>query len=162
MSLFQMFANKLEKTVILQTWKNSKGLYSKAWNILKEICLTSDINKLENAKKLKILREMCLHILWNILKYPKYIKYRQINSDTLYQKLQLKCNQLSENVNQIFGEIEHYLQQFGFEKYNDNNWYYPNDNIELLHLWECYQKWINHQTMLIVFFFFFFFDVTTQ
>ncbi|ETO02258.1 hypothetical protein RFI_35178 [Reticulomyxa filosa] len=92
---------------------------------------------------------MCLHILWNILKYPKYIKYRQINTQALYKYLFQKCHILGADFEQILIVIEKNLQFFGFKKKNDDNWYYQYHHIQLLHLWKCYRYLINQQIMCV-------------
>ncbi|ETO22895.1 hypothetical protein RFI_14300, partial [Reticulomyxa filosa] len=88
---------------------------------------------------------MCLHILWNILKYPNNIKYRQINNQDLHNNLEFKCHELHINADEIFEEIKKNLQEFGFKKGDDNNWYYQYDDIQLLSLWEHYQMLIFQQ-----------------
>ncbi|ETO33494.1 hypothetical protein RFI_03607 [Reticulomyxa filosa] len=161
LQLFKIFDSKIEKAIILQTWNNSNKMYSTALMELSVMCSNSSANEqeskykycqhLENNRfkencKLKIIREICLHILWSILKYPKHIKYRKINQQSLYNNLLFKYHQLDEYVDQVFINMECYLQQFGFEK-SDNSWYYLNDNIQLLHLWKCYKELIDQQFM---------------
>ncbi|ETN99618.1 hypothetical protein RFI_37852 [Reticulomyxa filosa] len=92
---------------------------------------------------------MCLHILWNILKYPKHIKYRQIHKQALYNYLLKKCHTLGAHFEQVFVAMGWCLQCFGFEKENDDNWYYQYHNIQLLHLWKYYQAWINEQIVYV-------------
>ncbi|ETO01935.1 hypothetical protein RFI_35504, partial [Reticulomyxa filosa] len=84
-------------------------------------------------------REMYLHILWNILKYP--------NKQALYNCLFSKCHTLNANLEQIIIDMEIYLQIIGFKKGNDDNWYYQYDHIQMLYLWTCYQAVIIYQTM---------------
>ncbi|ETO12667.1 hypothetical protein RFI_24708 [Reticulomyxa filosa] len=93
---------------------------------------------------------MCLHILWNILKYPKHIKYRQIHKQALYNYLFQKCHTLDADFDQVFLEMGYHLQYIGFKKENDDNWYYQYHHIQLLHLWECYQKMIHLQPMYFI------------
>ncbi|ETO34589.1 hypothetical protein RFI_02500 [Reticulomyxa filosa] len=143
--LLKQFNTKVEKGKITQIWKSCNQFYFNTLVKLREICLINPVNELHEDGDLKILREMCLHILWNILKYPTNIKYRQINYQNLYDNLQSKCYQLGKDVNQIFVIMEHNLQRFGFEKRNDKNWYYPKNDIQLLWLWQCYREWINQQ-----------------
>ncbi|ETN98259.1 hypothetical protein RFI_39251, partial [Reticulomyxa filosa] len=112
---------------------NLNGLSNEIYNMLKE----------EN--EFKILKEMCLHILCNILKYPKRIKYHQINKQALYNNLLSKCHTLGVNFKQMFEKMENQLQYYGFKKGNNDNWYYQYDNIQLLHLWNYYKYWINQQ-----------------
>ncbi|ETO12514.1 hypothetical protein RFI_24861, partial [Reticulomyxa filosa] len=88
--------------------------------------------------KSKILRRTYLHILWNILKYPKHIKYRQINNQAL-------CNKLIVEMSYV-RQMEMMLQHFGFKKENDDNWYCQYD-IQIPHLWNCYKKIIYNQIM---------------
>ncbi|ETO09952.1 hypothetical protein RFI_27425, partial [Reticulomyxa filosa] len=52
--------------------------------------------------------------------------------------------QLSANFHQTIGNAEYNLQNFGFEKVNNKDWYYLRD-IQILYLWNCYRKWINTQ-----------------
>ncbi|ETO05777.1 hypothetical protein RFI_31619 [Reticulomyxa filosa] len=75
MDLFKDFGNKLEKETISQTWKITIKFIMIPTNNIRDLC-NFQINE-EN--EFKILRKMCLNILWNILKYPKHIKYRQIH-----------------------------------------------------------------------------------
>ncbi|ETO02190.1 hypothetical protein RFI_35246 [Reticulomyxa filosa] len=89
---------------------------------------------------------MCLHILWNILKYPKHIKYRQIHKQALYNYLSKKCHTLGADFEKIFWEMEYHLQKIGFKAGDDDNWYYQS-SIQLLHLWKCYQNMIDLQPM---------------
>ncbi|ETO29873.1 hypothetical protein RFI_07246, partial [Reticulomyxa filosa] len=130
---------------------------------LDDICVTSNLNELNDTtyirhkkkrfvndrlkeeNEFKILKNMHLHILWNILKYPKHIKYRQINKQALYNKLFSKCHTLGTDFEQIFISMEVHLQYYGFRQGNDNNWYYQHYPIQLLHLWKCYQAVITHQ-----------------
>ncbi|ETO02543.1 hypothetical protein RFI_34885 [Reticulomyxa filosa] len=147
MNLFQSFGTQLEKTTISQIWKNCNQIYSDAHEKLREICATSDLNELKEENEIKISREMCLHILWNILKYPKHIKYRQINEQALYNYLFQKCHTLGADLEKIFADIKIWLQVIEFKKRNDDNWYYQYDHIQLLHLWKCYQSAIKLQKM---------------
>ncbi|ETO02950.1 hypothetical protein RFI_34460, partial [Reticulomyxa filosa] len=61
--LLQVFGNKMDKTIILKTWKQFNQIYLDTFTKLKEISSTYDINKMEENNKLKIMREMCLYIL---------------------------------------------------------------------------------------------------
>ncbi|ETO00124.1 hypothetical protein RFI_37335 [Reticulomyxa filosa] len=87
---------------------------------------------------------MCLHILWNILKYPKHIKYRKIHKQALYNYLFQKCHTLGADFEKVFANMESGLKIIGFKKENDNR-YYQYDHIQLLHLWTCYRSAINQQ-----------------
>ncbi|ETN99686.1 hypothetical protein RFI_37784, partial [Reticulomyxa filosa] len=147
MNLFQYFGVKLEKTTISQTWKNCNQILIDTREKLREICATSNLNELKEENELKIIREMCLHILWNILKYPKHIKYRQINKQALYNYLFQRCHTLGADFEQVLIDIEVDLQNIGFQRGNDDNWYYQYDCIQLLHLWECYCYWIDKQVI---------------
>ncbi|ETO29215.1 hypothetical protein RFI_07913 [Reticulomyxa filosa] len=167
MKLFNQFGNKIEKRTILQTWIDCNQIYIETWLKLMEIFIffmkyvlfknkneykceyCQQLNdRLKEDNELKILREMCLHILWNILKYPNEIKYRQINGQCLFNNLKLKCQQLGVNVNQTSNHFQSYLQALGFEKRNEN-WYYPNDDTQLAWSWEYYKEFINQQAMYI-------------
>ncbi|ETO04806.1 hypothetical protein RFI_32589 [Reticulomyxa filosa] len=169
MIFFQEFGNKLKKTTILQTWKNCNTIFVDTHEKLKEICATSNLNelnvnkiynklnkyniiydRLKEENELKIYREICLHILWNILKYPKHIKYRQINKQALYNYLFQKCHTLGTDCERVFIGMEGELQHIGFKKGYDDNWYYQYDHIQLLHLWNCYQSVITLQTMYLM------------
>ncbi|ETN97982.1 hypothetical protein RFI_39540, partial [Reticulomyxa filosa] len=100
--------------------------------------------RFQEENEIKIIREICLYILWNILKYPKHIKYRQIHKQALYSYLFQKCHILGADFEKIFIDMEELLQYYGFKKENDDNWYY---HIQLLHLWECYRSMIYLQPM---------------
>ncbi|ETO32237.1 hypothetical protein RFI_04881, partial [Reticulomyxa filosa] len=93
-NLLEKFDNKIDKTAILKTWRNCNRIYVDTQEKLREICATSSLHELKEENELKIKREMCLHILWNILKYPKHIKYRQISKQALYNYLFQKCHTL--------------------------------------------------------------------
>ncbi|ETO16528.1 hypothetical protein RFI_20809, partial [Reticulomyxa filosa] len=158
MELFKDFGTKFEKTTISQTWENCNQIYADTFEKLKEICDTRSLNELNNINKyktnmvkeeneLKILREICLHILWNIFKYPKHIKYRQINKQALYNNLKVKCHSLGAHLEKVFVDMENQLQYYGFKKGYDNNWYYQHNRIQISHLWNCYQTMINLQIL---------------
>ncbi|ETO36287.1 hypothetical protein RFI_00772 [Reticulomyxa filosa] len=155
MRLFKIFGDKLGKTIISQTWKNCNQIYVDTRQKLKEICATSNLNELNAIKlkenELKILRGMCLHILWNILKYPKHIKYRQIHKQALCNYLFQKCCTLGADFEKVLISMEKELQYIGFKKRNDDNWYYQYDNIQSLHLWDYYQEVIINQAMYALF-----------
>ncbi|ETO02816.1 hypothetical protein RFI_34597 [Reticulomyxa filosa] len=149
MILLENFGNKIDKTTILKTWKNHNQLFVDTQEKLEEICATSNLNESKEGNELKIKREMCLHILWNILKYPKHIKYRQISKQALHNYLFEKYHSLGADLEQVLIIIEEELQCIGFKKGNDDNWYYQYDHIQLLHLWKCYQWWIHQQIMYV-------------
>ncbi|ETN97971.1 hypothetical protein RFI_39551 [Reticulomyxa filosa] len=90
---------------------------------------------------------MCLHILWNILKYPKHIKYRQIHKQALYNYLFQKCHTLFADFEKVLMGMEGELRYIGFKKGYNDNWYYQYNHIQLLYLWKCYRSVINKQTM---------------
>ncbi|ETN98660.1 hypothetical protein RFI_38832, partial [Reticulomyxa filosa] len=111
MILFKNAGNQLEKTTISQTWRNCNQIFTDTIAKLREICATSNLNELnmlqnvitvefQEENELKIIREMCLHILWHILKYPKHIKYRQIHKQALYNYLSKICHTLGANFDQ--------------------------------------------------------------
>ncbi|ETO35254.1 hypothetical protein RFI_01810, partial [Reticulomyxa filosa] len=153
MQLFKKFGNQFEKTTISQTWRNCNQIYVDTIEKLNEIFATSNLNELNvnrisiEENEFKILRRTCLHILWNILKYPKHIKYRQINNQALYSYLFSRCHTLDADFGKVFIFIGNNLQGFGFNKGNNDNWYYRYDHIQLLYLWNCYEHWINQQAM---------------
>ncbi|ETO09880.1 hypothetical protein RFI_27497, partial [Reticulomyxa filosa] len=140
------FGTKIEKTIILQTWRNFNHFYYETREKLTEICFNCNINESKEDSESKIMTEMSLHILWNILKYPQNVKYQQISDKNLHNNLKSKCHKLGGNADQIFSNLKNRLQKIGFEKRNDN-WYYPNSDIKLLWLWKCYQILINQQIM---------------
>ncbi|ETN99139.1 hypothetical protein RFI_38343 [Reticulomyxa filosa] len=92
---------------------------------------------------------MCLHILWNILKYPKHIKYRQIHKQALYNYLSQKYHTLGADFYQVFTYMEISLQLFEFKKGYDDNWYYQYDCIQLLNLWKYYKAGASYQTVYV-------------
>ncbi|ETN99953.1 hypothetical protein RFI_37514, partial [Reticulomyxa filosa] len=85
--LFENFGNQLEKATISHTWRNCNQIYNDTHAKLEEICATSNLNE---------LKEMCLYILWNIL------KYRQIHKQALYNYFFSKYYISSPNLEQIF------------------------------------------------------------
>ncbi|ETO16584.1 hypothetical protein RFI_20754 [Reticulomyxa filosa] len=143
--LLKLFDGKVEKTIILQIWKNSNQFYYETLLTLQDICFNHSLKEQKEDSELRIIREMCSNILWNILNNPKQIKYRQISHKNLYNTLLSKCKKLGGNVDQIHEYMEYHIQQFGFKKRNDSNWYYSNDNIQLLSLWRYYKAVINEQ-----------------
>ncbi|ETO08177.1 hypothetical protein RFI_29212, partial [Reticulomyxa filosa] len=158
MQLFKNIGNQLEKTTISQTWRNCNQIFVDTLEKLKEICETLNLNelntlqnaitvKLKEENGFKIRREMCLQILWNILKYPKHIKYHQINKQALYNYFFQKCHTLGADFEQVLTRMEKDLQYIGFKKGYDNNWYYQYDHTQLLHLWNCYRPMIYQQPM---------------
>ncbi|ETO32156.1 hypothetical protein RFI_04961 [Reticulomyxa filosa] len=150
LTLFKHFGSIIEKTILSQIWNNYNQIFVDTYYKLQEICATSNLNELKEEKELKILREMCLHILWNILKYPKHIKYRQIHKQALYNYLLQKCHTLGADFEYVFLSLEKNLEIFGFKKENNDNWYYQYHHIQLLHLWKCYQAVIIYQIMYVV------------
>ncbi|ETO06050.1 hypothetical protein RFI_31347 [Reticulomyxa filosa] len=165
--LLEEYGNKMDKITILETWKQCNQIYFdtliKLMNIsyahntnkLKILKITKNesvfvivciLNRMEENNELKIMREMCLHILWNIISYPKTIKYRQINTNSLYQILKRKCYQFNVNVDSLFEKMQSFLKGCGFQKEN-NDWYYYfikyNDQWSLL--WGRYITWIEQQ-----------------
>ncbi|ETO02891.1 hypothetical protein RFI_34522, partial [Reticulomyxa filosa] len=130
MVLFKEIGNQLEKTTISQTWRNCNQIFVDTIMKLTEICATSNLNESQEGNELKINREMCLHILWNILKYPKHIKYRQIHKQALYNYLFQKCHILGTDFEKVLIDMENKLKDFGFKKGYDNNWYYQYDHIQ--------------------------------
>ncbi|ETO29884.1 hypothetical protein RFI_07234 [Reticulomyxa filosa] len=64
------------------------------------------MDRSEEENEIKILREMYLHILWNILKYPKHIKYRQIHKQALYNYLSKKSHTLGADFEKVLIDIE--------------------------------------------------------
>ncbi|ETO21244.1 hypothetical protein RFI_15960 [Reticulomyxa filosa] len=146
LKLLKVFGSLLPKTTISQTWRNYNKIFFDTLEELREICTTFNLNELEEENELKILREICLHILWNIFKYPKHRKYRQINTQTLYNYFFSKCNPLGVNLERIFEEMENFLQQIEFQKGDDNNWYYLRDHIQL-HMWYITIFGIKEQTI---------------
>ncbi|ETO33264.1 hypothetical protein RFI_03845 [Reticulomyxa filosa] len=174
MRLLEEYDNKIDKTTILSTWKQCNQIYADTNIKLKEISSTSNINKLKNVEmikkticeclmeennELKIMREMCLYTLWSIISHPKIIKYRQINTSSLYQRLKQKCYQFNINVDSLFEKMQSFLKDYGFQKENDDNWYYLviQFDSQLLLLWGYYKKWIKQQSMYYLFISEFFF-----
>ncbi|ETO01333.1 hypothetical protein RFI_36107 [Reticulomyxa filosa] len=113
--------------------------------LFKNVC-NCVLNRVKEKNESKIMREMCLYILWNILSYPTIVKYRQIDTNSLYQILKRKCYQFNGNVDDLFVNIKSFLEECGFQKESDDNWYYY--DIQMLSLWKCYQKWINQQQIV--------------
>ncbi|ETO35304.1 hypothetical protein RFI_01759 [Reticulomyxa filosa] len=146
--LLRAFDKQISRAVILETWKEYNQIFIETLNHLNMINSARNINEVKENSVIKIIREMCIHILWNILKHPANIKYRQINHQTLSQNLKKTCVQFNADFDEISTAMEYYLQEIGFEKGNDENWYYHN-NIQLLELWKHYQKWIYNQIMYL-------------
>ncbi|ETO01095.1 hypothetical protein RFI_36345, partial [Reticulomyxa filosa] len=102
----------------------------------------------DSLSELKILRELCLHILWNLLKNSQKIKYRQISKNKLYKNLESKCNRINADIDKLSKNMDYLLKEFGFEKEKDENWYYRKDiQSTLLLLWDYYCEWINTQPL---------------
>ncbi|ETO36862.1 hypothetical protein RFI_00202, partial [Reticulomyxa filosa] len=108
--LWEDFGNRVDKTIILNIWKQCNEIYYETRLKLEEICSSCYVNS-------------CC---------------------TLREHMQRKCKQLSANFHQTIGNAEYNLQNFGFEKVNNKDWYYLRD-IQILYLWNCYRKWINTQ-----------------
>ncbi|ETO27414.1 hypothetical protein RFI_09717 [Reticulomyxa filosa] len=92
-----------------------------------------DIRAIKRSKEeneLKIKREMCLHILWNIL-----------NKQALYNYLFEKYHSLGADLKQVFITIEEEFNILDLKK----EMAIIGHHIQLLHLWKCYQAWINEQ-----------------
>ncbi|ETO14383.1 hypothetical protein RFI_22983 [Reticulomyxa filosa] len=145
LKLLELFGTRIGRATILENWMECKQMYADTVNKLEDICATIHINNMEESDdESKIMREISMCVLWNILNHPQNIKYRQINHQALYQNLQRKCNGLNVNIDQLVVNMEKNLQEFGFQNGMDGNWYYP-DNIQILWLWKCFKKWINEQ-----------------
>ncbi|ETO01588.1 hypothetical protein RFI_35852 [Reticulomyxa filosa] len=147
--LFDNFANIIERTTISQTWRNCNQICVDTSIKLKEICTTSSLHKSQEENEFKIEREMCFHILWNILKYPKHIKYRQIHKQALYNYLSKKYHTLDAEFEIVLINMEELLEFIGFKKGNDDNWYCQY-HIQLLHLWKHYQEMSILQPMYFI------------
>ncbi|ETO31877.1 hypothetical protein RFI_05241, partial [Reticulomyxa filosa] len=152
LSLLESFNGRIDKMLILNKWKQCNQILYETRLKLDEICSSRDTNRLNETNEVTITISIYLHILWNILNYPKTIKYRQISCHALHEKVEHKCNQLGANFHQTLNTIEKYLQEFGFEKVNSKSWYYQK-NIRTLDLWEWYRKWINTQLVYSIFYF---------
>ncbi|ETO23956.1 hypothetical protein RFI_13202, partial [Reticulomyxa filosa] len=148
--LLRDFSFHFTKKTILDIWMKCNQIYADTlWNLK---CLYSnlDVGQIKENNKLRIMREMCIYILGNILNSPINIKYRQINNDYLYQNLKRKCELLNVDIKQIWTDMQCNLTKFGFEKH-DYYWFYNNtDNRKLARLWVCYDKWIHQQLMYCI------------
>ncbi|ETO01700.1 hypothetical protein RFI_35739, partial [Reticulomyxa filosa] len=152
LSLLVDFGNQVNKTEILNIWKQCNRIFYETRFKLEEICSSRDTNRVLNIindrpkerEELMIVRSMSLYILWNILNHSRTIKYRQISSQSLYKNLKLKCDQLGANFVETLNDMKGILLDFGFKKINDEDWYYRQD-IQILHLWNRYRKWVNAQ-----------------
>ncbi|ETO26588.1 hypothetical protein RFI_10547 [Reticulomyxa filosa] len=102
MKVLEAFGSVMSKRTILDTWKQPKQIYLDTMTELEEISSTCDVNKIEESKEEKIMREMCLHIFWNMLAHPTITKYRQINTESFRRILGNKCDRLGVNVNNLF------------------------------------------------------------
>ncbi|ETO36997.1 hypothetical protein RFI_00066 [Reticulomyxa filosa] len=145
MQLLQIFGDCLSKEQILESWNASDRAFGDTTGKLVEMSFVMDINEIEEENDLKITREICLDVLWNLLNFPTKTKYRQIDNNALLRNLQDKCQKLNENIDDILADMTIYLQKIGFDKGNDGNWYFQNMNVEKL--WKCYQSVINDQLM---------------
>ncbi|ETO33791.1 hypothetical protein RFI_03310 [Reticulomyxa filosa] len=128
--LFEDFNDRVNKQTILKIFDECKHNYANAFAKLEQISYIPKIDE----KELGILREMCLQILWNLLNYPKETKYRQISDRNLYDNLKSKCFRLKINEKIMLEKMEYLLKGFGFQKGNDENWYYQKD-VEIISLW---------------------------
>ncbi|ETO35196.1 hypothetical protein RFI_01880 [Reticulomyxa filosa] len=147
--LLEDFGNRVDKATILNIWKQCNQIYYETRFKLEEICSSRDTNRLKEKEELMIARSISLHILWNILRYPKMIKYRQISCHSLHTNLRLKCNRLCVDFVETLDDMEDNLRDFGFEKVNNKDWYYLQD-IQILHLWKRYRKWISTQLVYLI------------
>ncbi|ETO23053.1 hypothetical protein RFI_14130 [Reticulomyxa filosa] len=95
---------------------------------------------------------MCLHVLWNILSHPTKIKYREISDSALFKSLEKRCSHQGIDINRTYAKMKSQLEEFGFEKKADTNWYYTSA-VEILHLWQFYCKWIHTQKMYFIYLF---------
>ncbi|ETO07700.1 hypothetical protein RFI_29689, partial [Reticulomyxa filosa] len=141
---------EIEKTAAQELRKIVQKCSNNPKNIISDKDMKQFIayfSKIHNQKnESEILREMCLQILWNLLNYPKETKYRQISRRNLYNNLKRKCSRLKVSEKIILEKMEYLLKRFGFQKGNDENWYYQKD-VEIISLWGYYNEWANGQPM---------------
>ncbi|ETO09856.1 hypothetical protein RFI_27521 [Reticulomyxa filosa] len=131
-NLLKCFGSKIETKIISQTWKKGNQFYFEAGMKLMEICSASNVNEFKEKNELKVIREMCLHILWNILKYPKNTKYRQISNQSLYNNLKWEMPAIKYRRKSSVVNMTKHLQKFGFQRVNNEDWY---DQIDVNLLW---------------------------
>ncbi|ETO33027.1 hypothetical protein RFI_04080 [Reticulomyxa filosa] len=154
MKLLQTLGDQIDKSVILEAWKKHGEIglnfvsMSKKKKKICQIDLVSIYHRIQRDNELEILRRICLSVLWNILNHPTKVKYRQLDDNALYSYLKRKCTQRGVKIDTIAVKMERYLQQFGFQKESDNNWYYSTD-VQILRLWQYYEEWVNTQTRSI-------------
>ncbi|ETO04945.1 hypothetical protein RFI_32451 [Reticulomyxa filosa] len=122
MVLLETFGNRIDKANINDMWFQCNQIFAKVRFELKEKCSNVDLNKLEEKHELKIEREMCLHVLWNLLYKPKSTKYHQIGNDTLIDNLKHKYNQSDADLMKMSKNMEQHFDTFGFQKQEDKNW----------------------------------------
>ncbi|ETO12007.1 hypothetical protein RFI_25369 [Reticulomyxa filosa] len=152
LSLLEDFGNRVNKTEILNIWKQCRQISYETRFELEKICSSRDTNRSKEREELMIVRSMSLYILWNILNHSRTTKYRQISCYSLHKNLRLKCDQLGANFVTALDDMEYNLHDFGFEKINDEDWCCQQD-IQILHLWDRYCKWIKAQLVYSIYYF---------
>ncbi|ETO01220.1 hypothetical protein RFI_36219 [Reticulomyxa filosa] len=108
------------------------------------VCKLKLLHRVEESNEVKIIRELCLHVLWNLLSNPKKVKYRQINNGLLFRNIKNKCDEMKVEMDPVLTIIRHYLKEFGFENKIDGNWSYCG-SVPSLSLWKHYCEWTKKQ-----------------
>ncbi|ETO06704.1 hypothetical protein RFI_30689 [Reticulomyxa filosa] len=171
--LLETFGNRIDKANIIDMWFQCNQIFANARFELKEKCSNLDLNEftkryiifpwlalfsntylsvLEEKHELKIEREMCLHVLWNLLYKPKSTKYHQIGNDTLIDNLKRKCDQSGADFAKVSKNMEQHFDTIGFQKREDKKSWICEKHDQPMWLWKCYRKWINKQKMCIYLF----------
>ncbi|ETO00733.1 hypothetical protein RFI_36707 [Reticulomyxa filosa] len=154
----------IDKEIILKNWVRRGQIYLLAMLELNKICkantkklgicenvqlfVNCNMHRIGESNEIKIIKELCLHVLWNLLSNPKKMKYRQISNSLLFRNLKNKCEEMAS----VLEIIRHNLEEFGLQNKINGNWYYRG-SVPPLSLWKHYCKCIKEQLMLCIYHF---------
>ncbi|ETO19261.1 hypothetical protein RFI_17969, partial [Reticulomyxa filosa] len=105
------------------------------------------MNRSDEENIINAVRGINLEVLWNILIHPTKITSLQINGHVLAKKLSHRCQQQNANFDQALELLEYSLNEFGFDKDNDDACWYYCDEVQVLQLWKCYCTWSKFDRM---------------
>ncbi|ETO07217.1 hypothetical protein RFI_30177 [Reticulomyxa filosa] len=162
LTLLEDFSVHIDKETILKKWVECGQIYLLTMLELNKICKANTkkylykvvcelkrVYRVEESKETKIIKELCLHVLWNLLSNPKKLKYRQISNSLLFRNVKKKCEEMKVEMDPVLEIMRHYLKEFGFQNKIDGNWSYRG-SVPSLSLWKHYCEWIKKQLMLCI------------